>query len=288
MSKFDQFLIVSDMDGTFFGEKTTILQNNLDAIKYFVSEGGQFTFATGRDYKVLEHQFPILANVASCHAVLCNGAYLYDFNTKEKHFEIELNKPEVLQCIQNIKKQIPEATFRISCDLGYLCDQNNAIPFSEAMAEFYRPILQVGELSDYTNIPWHKLVFSSNGMKNASDSLFSQSEENWIPKAEAFSKTIPMKDITLTTSAPTLLEFLPRGASKGASLEKLKSIFPNRTIICVGDYENDRDMLLSCDLPACPENALPEIKAISKIHLCHHREGCIADLIYKLDSIIKE
>jgi hydroxymethylpyrimidine pyrophosphatase-like HAD family hydrolase len=85
-----------------------------------------------------------------------------------------------------------------------------------------------------------------------------------------------------------LLEFLPKGASKGMALKKLKSLFPDRTIICVGDYQNDMDMLLSCDIPACPANALPEVKAISQIQLCHHSEGCIADLIYKLDSIMKK
>lgn len=288
MNRFQNYLIVSDMDGTFFGEGATILQNNLDAIEFFKAHGGEFTFATGRDYRVLEHQWPKLCDVVSCPAVLCNGAYLYDFQTKEKHFEIELDKEEVLFCIQRIKEVIPEAAFRISCDLGYLCSDQNQIPFPEDRLSFFDPILTVGNLMDYRSIPWHKLVYSTNGMKNAHLEEFANGAGNWIPKVKKLAGEFPLRSTALTTSAPTLLEFLPKEASKGKALKKLKALFPNRTIICVGDYQNDFDMLLSSDLPACPENALPEIKAISKIQLCHHRNGCIADLIYKLDSIMKK
>ena len=122
-------------------------------------------------------------------------------------------------------------------------------------------------------------------MKNVSDPDFHKSTQNWIPRVEVLAKSYNMKNIQLTTSAKTLLEFLPKGASKGLALKNLKSLFPDRTVVCVGDYQNDFDMLSMCDLPACPDNALQEIKNISKLHLCHHRNGCIADLIYKLDSI---
>lgn len=288
MNRFEHYLIVSDMDGTFFGEGASILQNNLEAIDFFRSQGGKFTFATGRDYKILEHQYPELCDVVSCPAVLCNGSYLYDFQKKEKSFEIELDKNEVLRHIQEIERFIPEATFRISCDLGYLCSEKHQIPFPKERILFFSPILTVGDLQNFKKIPWHKLVYSANGMENAFSPEFATSDANWIPKVEEFAKSLPFQSIHLTTSSSTLLEFLPKGASKGKALKNLKTLFPNRTIICVGDYQNDMDMLLSCDIPACPENALPEVKAISKIHLCHHREGCIADLIYKLDSIMKK
>jgi len=79
MKKFEKYMIVSDMDGTFFGEKALVLQNNLDAIRYFSDNGGVFTFASGRDYVVLTQFYPELAKIVSCPAVLCNGSYLYDF-----------------------------------------------------------------------------------------------------------------------------------------------------------------------------------------------------------------
>ena len=125
-------------------------------------------------------------------------------------------------------------------------------------------------------------------MKGASSDGLSDVQGNFIPKIEKFLETIDLKTIEVTTSSPTLLELMPKGASKGQALKKLKELYPDRLAICVGDYCNDLDMLKAADIPACPENALDEVKDICKIHLCHHREGCIADLIYKLDSIMKK
>jgi hydroxymethylpyrimidine pyrophosphatase-like HAD family hydrolase len=41
-------------------------------------------------------------------------------------------------------------------------------------------------------------------------------------------------------------------------------------------------MLKAADLSACPSNAVTAVKEVCKIHLCHHDEGCIADLIERL------
>lgn len=288
MKKFEQYMIVSDMDGTFFGEKAMILENNLKAIQYFRENGGVFTFASGRDYKVLSYQYPELVNVVSCPAVLCNGSYLYDFEKKEVTSEMGLDPDELLYVLSEVEKTVPEATYRISCDLGFLCPPDKAIPFPANRIDFFDKILTRDHLENHRDIIWHKLVFSANGMKGASADGLANVEGNFIPKVAKALEQIELKNIETTTSSSTLLELMPKGATKGQALKKLKSLYPNRTAICVGDYCNDIDMLEAADIAACPENALDEVKRICKIHLCHHRNGCIADLIYKLDSIVKE
>lgn len=45
---FDGYTLVSDMDGTLINSNKEISKENLDAIKYFVNNGGKFTVATGR------------------------------------------------------------------------------------------------------------------------------------------------------------------------------------------------------------------------------------------------
>lgn len=288
MKKFDKYMIVSDMDGTFFGEKAAILDNNLKAIEYFRENGGVFTFASGRDYVVLGHQYPELSKIVSCPAVLCNGSYLYDFEKKERYFELGLDRDELASVVAQIEAVVPEATYRISCERGFICPPDKAIPFPANRIDFFEKILVRDHFSNHKDIVWHKLVFSSNGMKGASSDGLSDVQGNFIPKIEKFLETIDLKTIEVTTSSPTLLELMPKGASKGQALKKLKELYPDRLVICVGDYCNDLDMLKAADIPACPENALDEVKDICKIHLCHHREGCIADLIYKLDSSTKE
>ena len=52
--------------------------------------------------------------------------------------------------------------------------------------------------------------------------------------------------------------------------------------VAVGDQENDLPMLLAADIAACPDNAVEAVKAVCSLRLCHHDEGCIADLIGRL------
>ncbi|MBQ1272136.1 MAG: HAD hydrolase family protein, partial [Clostridia bacterium] len=47
MGRFDGILICSDVDGT-LAEGKNIPEKNLEALRYFQSEGGLFTLATGR------------------------------------------------------------------------------------------------------------------------------------------------------------------------------------------------------------------------------------------------
>ena len=48
MGKFDGILICTDLDGTLYRNDKTISDENKAAIEYFKSEGGLFTFITGR------------------------------------------------------------------------------------------------------------------------------------------------------------------------------------------------------------------------------------------------
>ena len=284
MKKFEKFVIASDLDGTFFGENMAILPKNLEAIEYFKANGGVFLLSTGRDFKMLETVCPILKDVVSGPSILCNGTYLYDFAEKKKYEENEVDKEEILAVLEAARQRYPQAAMRISCDMGFLCPDYMTSPLLPP-EDMLNAITYKVKIEDYLDISWHKLVFSA-GETNPKG--FVKGEKNWILGIRAMVENMGLKNTFVTTSGVTLLEFLKLGTGKGQAVNKLRKYYPDRTIVCVGDYENDKDMLRVADISACPENALDSIKALCKIHLCHHREGCIADLIYKLDSSIKE
>ena len=50
MGIFDGTLILSDLDGTLLNSNAQISQGNIDALKYYMDNGGRFSFATGRNY----------------------------------------------------------------------------------------------------------------------------------------------------------------------------------------------------------------------------------------------
>ena len=55
MGIFDGILILSDLDGTLLNSSAEISQRNIDTVKYFMDNGGKFSFATGRNYTSMSY-----------------------------------------------------------------------------------------------------------------------------------------------------------------------------------------------------------------------------------------
>ncbi|MGN1095033.1 MAG: HAD family hydrolase, partial [Eubacteriales bacterium] len=91
-----------------------------------------------------------------------------------------------------------------------------------------------------------------------------------------------------TCSSNVLTEMQPLGVSKAFQLktlhDRIKAENPNAVLYCIGDYENDYDMLKMADIAVCPENASDRIKSISSIMTCHCKDGAVADLIDKIEA----
>ena len=77
MGKFDGLLLASDFDDTLYGLNLRIPERNLEAIRYFIREGGYFVMATGRAHRTFAPYAPLVPMNAP--AVLSNGAAIYDF-----------------------------------------------------------------------------------------------------------------------------------------------------------------------------------------------------------------
>lgn len=76
---FSDILLVSDLDGTFLSHAGKPVPENMEALRRFKDGGGLFAFASGRVHTNIRSIFPDPAEVCNVPAVLCNGAYLYDF-----------------------------------------------------------------------------------------------------------------------------------------------------------------------------------------------------------------
>ncbi|MPM74964.1 hypothetical protein SDC9_121953 [bioreactor metagenome] len=132
----------------------------------------------------------------------------------------------------------------------------------------YLDITVERDIDEIDGAHWNKIVVSGTA-----DEI--QSLIGWFSDRDS-------SGFALSYSCPVLFEILDKNATKGKMLRNLKKFYGGVTTVAVGDYNNDLDMLRAADIAACPDNALDEIKAVSKYHLCHHRDGAIADLISKL------
>ena len=76
MKKFEGILICTDLDWTIVRSDKTVSQADLEAIEYFKSEGGLFTFITAR---MLCHTADVRAMIHVNAPLGClNGGALYD------------------------------------------------------------------------------------------------------------------------------------------------------------------------------------------------------------------
>ena len=78
MGRYDGILIASDLDGTFLGKKSRVVQENVDAVRAFCAQGGLFTFATGRHHGHILQALPCTRELCNIPVIFANGGYLYD------------------------------------------------------------------------------------------------------------------------------------------------------------------------------------------------------------------
>ncbi len=249
--KFDNILILSDFDGTFAGKNSSIVKENIEAIEYFKANGGHFSFSTGRLPSVMKKLYPEFRSVANAPLIMSNGAVIYDpigdsvLNTIT--FSSELGK----MIASSVLELYPDADFALYPKSG------------ERLSGLTPDRAPDGE--------WLKMNLTFKDEKEAEmcrDLL-----------RERYSRIL-----NVNRSNYTFLELVSRDASKGNAVRYIKDHFENRgyteiKAVCIGDFENDIDMLKKADLPFCPENAIEEVKALCLHTVCHHDLGAIADMI---------
>ena len=268
---YSRFLIVSDLDGTFFGKNHSLVQKNLDAIRDFQDQGGTFTYATGRDIRILEHIFPNAGEIVNAPAVLSCGSYLYDFKTEQVFDEHVMDHDEAICTVKDVLSHFSDTSVRIGTFQGYVTPEATENMRSYLMGF---PYFLEGDIEKYRNLHWHKAVFVS--------------PPETSPKVFEYVKKMDLRSLSVSTSASYLVEIFPKDAGKGRSVLKLKEIVgPDKIMICVGDQNNDLDMLEAADAAACPDNAIEDVKDQCAIRLCENNEGCIADLIRRLPTIFE-
>ena len=271
--KFENILIASDLDGTFFGSRTHLVDRNLQRIKYFCENGGRFTFATGRLPLFIRRPIPNPQDIVNFPAVMGNGTCLFDFQRQlaiEEHFLDASLLGEVEDFL--IKETGYEAAIRATYADGVVMStlENEALRREfETFPDFVeRVVCSAHNWSGYN-------LYKANirGSIDVIPDLYPRIKKEF---GDVF---------CVTTSAKTMVELMPHGLSKASMLVDIKQkMLDKNTILCtVGDYDNDLEMHSISDLAVCPSNANDAVKSVCKLQLCSNDDGVIADLIDYFD-----
>lgn len=264
---YGNIVLFTDLDGTLFDDQKKVSQKNIDAICHFVSRGGSFGISTGRGtanaYRMLP-QLPL-----NGWNVLFNGSAAYHFGKKKFGAMQCLDRGVVLPLLEWTLENLPQINVLISTpeSLLFVSDPAKA---DDHFVRTHQPMVNV-DLSTAAKDPWLKVVLCAYD-----DSL----EKVRLHAIDTGTGAV----IDCVYSWDYYLEFLPVGVNKGTCLRQLRTFdeTAGKTIIAVGDYYNDLQLLQEADIAVAVGNALPEIKAISDYVICSNNEDALAYLIYEL------
>lgn len=268
MKKFEGMLICTDLDGTLLRRDGSISLENLDAIEYFKSEGGLFTFITGRMPFFVSRMLEAVAPNAPIGCI--NGGGLFDHRAGKYVWTQELS-PACLSLVAAVEKEMPDVGFQVNLfDRIYFCHENPTM-------ERFRHATGVPNLTcciDEIREPIAKIVFGHNDAER-------------IATLEKFLRSLPgAENFGFVRSEHTLFEILPLGIHKGTVLERLVEFLhldPKRTV-ALGDYNNDIGMLKTAGVGVAVANASPEAKAAADLVTVSNEEHAIAKVIEDLGA----
>ncbi len=269
---FSKFLIATDLDGTFFADGSKTVQRNLDAIARFRAGGGMFTFSTGRVQLNVHKRIPHPEVLLSAPAVMCNGAYLYDFSTHTALFEEFMPENLTREVLAFARERFPDVAFRVAAP-DTLRIESVTDPYIAKDVQGYLPeSVRISPADTWQMDDWYKIVFRADAARNA--------EVRRMLEARFAGA------LTVTPSTPTIMEVQCPATNKAAGIEKLRRYLgeSTRTVITCGDFENDIPMHRAADVAIAPANALPEVKALCDLMLCSNNEGVIADVIEAIEN----
>ena len=268
MKKFEGVLFCTDLDGTLYSNDKKVSKENLDAIEYFKSEGGLFTFITGRVPTTSVEMCNIIKPNAPYGCL--NGGGIFDPRENRLLFSIALPE-EAKELIGTDYDGMP--------DMGIQLCTENKIYFprdNDAMA-YFRSVTGAPLITcDYATLD--ETVLKGVFAHNDSDRIEALKELlNSHPLASQFD---------FIRSERRLYEILPKNASKGNLLIKLAELLgiDRKRTIAVGDYNNDVSMVELAGVGFAVANAIDEVKAAADYITVDNNHSAIAAIIDRLDK----
>lgn len=266
MKKFDGILLCTDLDGTLLRNDKSISQENLDAIEYFKSEGGYFTFITGRMPCFSKEIYQAIRPNAPIGCI--NGGGVYDFETK-KYLHTTTLSSSVIEVLDDVIPRIKNLGVQFNTlEHVYFCFDN------DVNVNFRR----------HTKLPYLTCDYHEN-TEPVGKILFTHSENDAILYlAELLHAHPRANEFDFVRSEQTFYEILPKGVNKGAALEPLAKslgVDMSRTV-AVGDYNNDIEMVKNAAIGYAVANASDDLKAVADRITVSNEEHAIAKIIEDL------
>lgn len=275
MALFSDVLLTVDFDRTLTAPDSTIPERNLEAIRYFMDNGGTFTINSGRSVPmsaknilgIVPHNAPLL---------LYNGSADYDeeTDTLTRCVPLDLDPEEILPFLQerfpwmNVEVQALDAHYLMRKNPAWECYcDNNSCPWGYAAP---------GKIPG----PFVKFSFYGEFRKNTVADMYEATEEELRQFEDmiAYMRAHYGDKIEIFRACNRITDIHAKGVSKLNAARQLQERLGKKILVCVGDAENDLTMLEGADYAFCPSDGTV---ADRFANVCPCGEGAVADVIYK-------
>jgi len=269
---FSDVLLTVDFDRTFTGPDSKIPQRNLDAVAFFMDNGGTFTVNTGRSVSSFRKHLgkvPVNAPI-----LMYNGSARWE---EGKLTGLKLLDLDLWETVKTLREEFPTMNLEIQgVDYHYLIDPEPAyVDFYNALKWGYK-ISQTGDDLG----PFLKFALAGSPRKKSVATLFESNEGELAAFDAAQNRILELwgDKVVVYRAAPRIIDVHAKGVSKIAAARQLQQELGKKILVCAGDAENDIPMLEGADFAFCPADG---VVADRFPNVCNCADGAIADVIYK-------
>lgn len=269
---FKNILLTVDYDRTLTAPDSTVPKRNLEAIEYFMANGGTFTLNTGRSTTTMRdllYTIPVNAPF-----LLYNGSAAWE---KGRLTQLRTIDVPMWEMVTAVAQAFPEMNPEIqSVDNHYLVNPRREFTALYDKMHWGWAAAETG--ADYG--PFIKLAVYGEIHRSALSDLYeiTPAEAQRFRRLEEFLLENWGNKIQVFRAAPRILDIHAKGVSKGNAAVSLKNALGKKILVCVGDAENDLTMLQAADYAFCPADGVVADRFPT---VCDCAAGAVADVIYK-------
>jgi HAD superfamily hydrolase (TIGR01484 family) len=274
MGLFSDILLTVDYDRTLTAPDSTIPEQNLAAIRYFIAQGGSFTINTGRSVPMTK----VFRDIVPTNAplLLYNGSAAYDANSDclTNYHPIQL---DLWETVEETMRLFPDLTVEVQgIDAHYRFRENpmwDAYSENNQCAHAFAPQgADLGPFIKFTLYGEFRDITVADMYNATAD------EMRRMDEVEAQLRTRFGAYCEVFRAATRIIDVHAKGVSKARSARDLQQQLGKKILVCVGDGENDVPMLRAADYAFCPADAIVADRFET---VCPCAEGSVAQVILK-------
>lgn len=279
MGKFSNVFFASDYDHTLTGQDNVLRERNVEAIEYFISEGGRFTVASGRSIPLFRRRAALVPVNAPC--ILYNGGACYDYKDGTLYYAHPL--PDfAMGIVREAQRLDPSLCIEIQGVENHYVFGRNPIRDAFLKGEGFTPVL----VNDDVPKPWIKIAICA-GLASASPvPVFTPEDAARFAEVERGLDAFCAGRCYVTRSMPYILEIGNPDCSKGGAARALADRYGRSILACAGDAPNDISMLDAADYAFVPSDCDPVLRDRPYRTTVSCDDGAVAAAIEQLEKLL--